>query len=172
MQSHSEVLGIRSPTWTSRRDTNQLVTVASRHPIRLPASRNFIIQEERKWQLSNETLNFPVPLPSSLQLGVLYDPWQVTERSEVCPRIWAHLMFPHVDENSINWQVKKKKGNFIWAKLRVVTKETDSQKLWELFHLLEVKGTVIHFRDKVSYVKMTYWYLTLSSPRNIVQVNR
>ena len=49
------------------------------------------------------------------------------------------LRFTFVDKNSVNYQLKRKK-NFIWANLIIITWKTDSQKLWELFHLLEVKA--------------------------------
>ena len=60
-----------------------------------------------------------------------------------------------VHKNSINCQVKKKIGNVIQAKLRVVTQEADFQKaLRTTRSLRNQKASRIHFQDKVLYMKM------------------
>ena len=39
------------------------------------------------------------------------------------------IHYAYVDKYSIKSHIKKKKEDFIWAKLRIRTQETDSQKL-------------------------------------------
>lgn len=65
-----------------------------------------------------------------------------------------------VDGNTMKNQVKKEKGNFVWAKLSIITRETHSLKLWEQFHLLKVEGTFetkdVHQNDILTFhIKFT-----------------
>ena len=63
-------------------------------------------------------------------------------------------------------KLRRKKGNFIWAKLRIITREADSQKvLRTVLPVRRRRNSHIPFWDKGSYIKMTYRYFTLSSPR-------
>ena len=51
-----------------------------------------------------------------------------------------------LNEKLIN-QSKKEVKNFVKAKLKIKTQEEYLRKLWELFHLLEVKYNYVSFWD-------------------------
>lgn len=58
-----------------------------------------------------------------------------------------------VDENSIIKKKKKKRGNFMHAKLRTIIQEADSPKALRTVPAVRVQGTVIHIfetKDRAS----------------------
>ena len=76
----------------------------------------------------------------------------------------AERLVKSADENSINYQVKKKKRELYSSQLRILTGEADSQKLWGRFCLLGVEDTATHIfetKDRTSqwhavfYIKVT-----------------
>lgn len=66
----------------------------------------------------------------------------------------------NADENSINYQVRRKKGYFIQAKLWTTTQEGDSQKALRTgLSVRRGRHGHVFFWDKGSYIKMTYLYI-------------
>lgn len=73
-----------------------------------------------------------------------------------------------VDENST---LKKKKGNFIQGKLRILSPEADSQKALGLVHLSEAEGTAAHISEtRVVHQNNTLTFYT-EVPAHTVQVS-
>lgn len=67
-------------------------------------------------------------------------------------------------DKKIKHQSAKKKENFIWAKLRIITWEPDSQKFWELFHWSGVRNSVLYiFKTKKLCIILIDWHYVHSS---------
>ena len=56
---------------------------------------------------------------------------------------------------------EKKKGNFIWTQLKIITQETDSQTaLRTVLPVRSQRHNHVRFQDSRPCIKMTYWYFT------------
>ena len=77
-----------------------------------------------------------------------------------------------VDKNLVNYQDKKKKGNFTQAKQDYKLGSRFSRKLWELSHLLKVEGTVIYIFETKDHTSKWHTVILYKVHQGyIVQVN-
>ena len=79
------------------------------------------------------------------------------------------LMFFYVcvNENSINNQVKKKRGNFIQAKLRIVTWETFSEALRTVLPVRSRRHSHIHFLRQRAVHQNDIWVFYIKFTKDI-----
>lgn len=92
------------------------------------------------------------PLACGCLLG-LFTAWQMLLHGQ--QRASATLTHFTVDKNSVHYH-EETRGNFIRAKLRIITWEADSWKAWRTVSPgRSGKHGHTHFQDKGSYVQVT-----------------